>query len=280
MSILTLWLGKQFSVKRLLRFLLPVCIPIGIWMVRNLIVLGAPLPVDTTGFQSDQPLEMSLIEFGRFYPVFSILMQTHWGLLGWMGDGTLQVRWLQIYSIYQQAFTWPVVLLLSLSLFFLFKGGFKERKCLAVSFMASLGGVILLFGSGWLAEEHGHYLPLFIIGSAVVGWSIGEFAYRVRNKNLDTTRFVEIGSLGVFLFFLSVHFYKIYSFSLTSGTLQGTFGRYYLPVIGCFMLGFFARGLRKFALAPQLVMIFAMIYSGVELYVWLHEAIPFFTVHD
>jgi hypothetical protein len=27
-------------------------------------------------------------------------------------------------------------------------------------------------------------------------------------------------------------------------------------------------------------MIFAMIYSGVELYVWLHEAIPFFTVHD
>jgi len=279
LAVVAMWAGKGFCLKRFARFLLPVFVPIGIWMVRNLILSGDPLPLDTTGFYSDDPLEMSFLEFGRTFPVFSILLQTYWGLLGWMGDGTLEVRWLQIYSIYQQAFTWPIFLLLLLTLCYLLKESIGDRKRLVLGLVWALICILLLIVSGWLSLEHSHYIPLFIVGVGVIGYSFGEFTFCWSSKKLDAKRALEMGSMGVFLCFLSVHFYKIFSFSITSGALQGTFGRYYLPVIGFFMVGFFSRGLRQFPLASQLVMIFAMIYSSTELYVWLHEAIPFFNVH-
>ncbi|MCB1124659.1 MAG: glycosyltransferase family 39 protein, partial [Verrucomicrobiae bacterium] len=90
-----LW-KQRVPLKTWVTFLLPVFVPIAIWGVRNWLLLDQFLPVDTTGFRSDNPLTQSFIEFGSTYPVFSILTQSYWGLLGWMGDTNMHVRWLHL----------------------------------------------------------------------------------------------------------------------------------------------------------------------------------------
>jgi hypothetical protein len=277
--LLSIWKRGNLSRKQLGYFMLLVSVPIGIWMIRNLILLGSPLPVDTTGFHSDKPFEMSFLKFGSEFPVFSIILQSFWGLLGWMGDGTLRVRWLEIYAIYQQAFTWPLIIFLALSFFYLAKDTKGSGQCLCCRFLGLFIVLYLLQLVGWLDHEYHHFLPLFLVGAGITGWSLSESFVCLKKGNLLSMRAIEIGALGTFLFFLLVHYYKIYSFSIPSGTLQGTFGRYYLPVIGFFVIGFVGPGLKRFPLAAQLVMVCAMVYSCTELYVWLHEAVPFFAIN-
>lgn len=275
-----LWRERTISLRSALSFIALVFIPILLWMTRNLILLGEPLPVDTTGFHSDHPLEMGILEFGQSYPLLSILVRSYWGLLGWMGDGTLEVRWFQIYSIYQQAYTWPLIILVGLSLFFLGKETVKEKKRLVCSIAGLLIAVVSFVLSGWWRLEQAHYLPLFFVLVALSGWRIAETCVFLGAREVTPIRVMELSSLFVFLAFLFIHLYKVFNYSISSGVLQGTFGRYYLLVVGFFIIGCLVKGIRSFPLGAQLVMIFAMIYSSVELYVWLHEAVPYFYIHD
>ena len=67
---------------------------------------------------------------------------------------------------------------------------------------------------------------------------------------------------------------------MSSGALQGTFGRDYVPVAGCALIGFLGRGARSFSFGAPLVLAVAMLYICIELYVWVHEVMPFFQVYD
>jgi hypothetical protein len=279
LSLLTIWRNGTDVWKYSVRLFLLSTIPIGFWIIRNLFVYGEMLPIDRTGFVSDEPLNMSLLEFGRSFPVFSILMQSFWGLLGWMGDGLIKVRWLQIYTIYQQAFTYPLIGLFLLTLFYTVKNGMSNWKRLLWGVDRTIIAVIVLFFSDWLDQEYTQYWVLIVVGVIVISWRVSDYFFGLMNNEIDREGGVEVGATAVFFFFLSVHLLKIYSFTVSSGALQGTFGRYYLPVLGFAILGFFAFGLRKFPWASQLVLGIAILYSCVELYIWLHEAIPFFTVY-
>jgi hypothetical protein len=279
LSLITIWRNGSDVLKQSIRILLLSTIPIGLWIIRNLFVYGEAMPIDMTSFVSEEPLNISLLEFGRSFPVFSILMQSFWGLLGWMGDGLIQIRWLQIYTIYQQAYTYPLIGLCLLTLFYSAKNGFSSGKRFLWGVDRTLIIVIVLFYSDWLEDEYTQYWILIVIGTIALSWRISDcfFGFSIKEKDLEGR--IEVGAIAVFFFFLCVHILKIYSFTVSSGELQGTFGRYYLPVVGFVIVGFFAFGLRKFPWASQLVLGIGILYSCVELYIWLHEAIPFFTVY-
>lgn len=275
MGATSLW-NRRTPLKTWAMFLVPVFVPLGIWALRNWMLFEQALPVDTTGFRSDKPLEHSFLEFGATFPVFSILIQSYWGLLGWMGDTNMQVRWLQLYSIYQQVFAWPVVILFALSLFYLIKDGHAEKKSFTGGWIGLGIALSILLISGWLKREFWFYVPVFVLGTAILGWMGGA---RLTGPGVTADRRLEPRAALVFVFFLAVHFYKIFDYSIPSGALQGTFGRYYLPVVGFLILGFSGRGLKRFPLAGPLVLISGVVYCSVELYVWLHEAVPFFHLH-
>ncbi len=275
-----LWKSNKRSAKSIGLFLGLVFAPITIWMLRNGILLGEPLPVDTSGFRSDQPLEMGVLEFGQSFPILSILTRTYWGLLGWLGEGTLQVRWLQIYSLYQQVYTWPLICLVVLSLFYSVKEKLKDENRMSYCVAGSIVAVLSFACSGWWKLEQWFYLPLFFFSVALVGWRIGEGILVARTRKVNPVLLADIGAVLVCLFFLLVHCFKIYTYSLPSGVLQGTFGRYYLLLVGFFVIGFLGKGVRSIPYGTQLVFGFSILYSSVELYVWLHEAIPFFYVYD
>lgn len=279
LSLLRINSISSHRVQSALIFVGSALFPIGIWMMRNLSVYGKLLPVDTTGFQSESPLQISFLQFGQEFPIFSILIQTYWGLLGWMGDGTLQVRWLQMYTVYQLAFILPVMVVLALSFFFLVKEAAHERKRMLSGALGALLFLVITYLSGWLKGEYSHYLPVLWLMPAISGWILGEFFCLLVVREVVIKHEIEFGCLLIGAFFLSVYLMRIYSFSVSSGVLQGTFGRYFLPVIGFFILGFFSPGLKKFTFAPHLVLASGFVYACVELYVWLHEAIPFFKVH-
>ncbi|MDA0347270.1 MAG: glycosyltransferase family 39 protein [Verrucomicrobia bacterium] len=279
LSLITIWRNGSDAWKHSIRILLLSTLPIGFWIMRNLFVYGQMLPIDMTGFVSDEPLNISLLEFGRAFPIFSILMQSFWGLLGWMGDGVIKVRWLQIYTIYQEAFTYPLIGLFLLSLFYTVKNGIGSWKRLLWGVDRTLIAVVLLFVSDWLDQEYTQYWILIVIGTIALSWRISDHFFGYVNNEKDREGGIEMGALVIFFFFLIVHILKVYSFTVSSGALQGTFGRYYLPVLGFAIVGFFAFGLRKCPWAAQLVLGFGILYSCVELYIWLHEAIPFFSVY-
>jgi 4-amino-4-deoxy-L-arabinose transferase-like glycosyltransferase len=275
-----LWRSKKSSPKSIAMFLGLVMGPITLWMLRNGIIFGELLPLDTSGFHSEQPLEMGVLEFGQSFPILSIITRSYWGLLGWLGDGTLEVRWLQVYSLYQQVFTWPVIILLVLTLFYLVKEKFRDEAWMRFCVVGSVVAVLSFVSTGWWKLEHWFYLPLFFLAVAIVGWRMGEVINCVRTRKVDSVLVTDMGAVLVCLFFLIVHLYKIYSYSLPSGVLQGSFGRYYIFLVGFFLVGFLGKGVRSFPIAAPLVLGFSILYSSVELYVWLHEVIPFFYVYD
>ena len=274
-----MWRDRKVSMNQVATFLGLTFVPILAWMLRNWILVGEGLPIDTSGFQSSHPLAVGWLEFGRSFPVLSIITRSYWGLLGWQGDGLLQVRWLQIYSIYQQAYSWPVVILLALTSFYLAKDSLKNQRYLSYGVCGVLVAVLGFVSIGWWEKELWFYLPLFFLGIAILGWRIAEGCCQIQSRSWGTIQMAEIGAVVVFFFFLIIHLSKVYAYSLPSGVLQGTFGRYYLPIVGFLFLGFFGKGLRSFPLRAPLVMGIAILYACVELYVWLHEAIPFFYVH-
>jgi hypothetical protein len=279
LSLLVIWRHGANFWKPGIRLCCLSLVPIGLWAFRNIFTYGELLPVDLTGFQSEEPLQMSLLEFGRSFPVFSILIQTYWGLLGWIGDGNLQVRWLQIYSIYQQAYTVPLMVLFGLNLFYAITVAFRDRTRFLYGLDRVIIAMILLFLLDWLDEEYTLYWILIVVGIPALTWSISDHLFSRKMGKVDRLQEIEIGAVCVFCFFLIVHLYKIYTFTVSSGALQGTFGRYYLPVVGFLVVGFFSFGLKRFPWAGQLVLSFGILYGCTELYIWLHEAIPFFELY-
>ena len=274
------WMNKKQTIRSIGFFLGLVFVPLSLWMLRNWIVLGELLPVDTTGFHSDQTLNLSLLEFGQTYPILTILTRTYWGLLGWLGDGNLEVRWHQIYTLYQQAYTWPLIILMALAFWYLVVGKLKERSGLLFGVAGSIVTVLAFVLSGWWKFEQGFYQPFFFLCIAIVGWRLAEVCNYLRIRELKSVPLNDLAPVFVCLFFFLIHLSKIYSYSLSSGVLQGTFGRYYLLVVGFFVVGFLGKGARSFPYGAPLILGFSILYSSVELYVWLHEVIPFFYVHD
>lgn len=279
MSLFAIWKRGPGFWKSSISLCVLSLFPIGLWIVRNLFAYGEMLPVDMTGFQSEQPLDMSLLQFGRSFPVFSIIAQTYWGLLGWMGDGNLQVRWLQIYSVYQQAFTVPIILLLTLNLFYAVRSGTGSWKRFLYGADRTLLAMILLFALDWLDEEYTLYWIMIVVGVPALTWSISDYFFDRKQGKADRLREIAIGALLVFCFFLTVHILRIYSFTVSSGALQGTFGRYYLPVSGFLIVGCFSYGLKRFPWSGQLTLGCGILYGCAEMYIWLHEAIPFFELY-
>ena len=279
LSLVRFFGSESFSWGTVSKYLLSVFIPIGIWVSRNFLMYGELLPIDTSGFQSDQPLGVSFLEFGMEFPLFSILIQSYWGLLGWMGDGNLQVRWLQMYSIYQQAYTLPLIVVLCLSAHRLIQRSRESTARLVCGIIGALLASFLVVGSGWLEEEFKLYLPVLTLFPAIGGWITLEAVWLSCARRLDTQGRIQLSCVLLFLFFLMVYLIRIYTFSESAGALQGTFGRYFLPLLGMIILGFLSPGLGRSRWATFLILGAGIVYSGTELYVWLHEAIPFFNIY-
>ena len=279
-SVLRFYKSDHFSWGTTTRYVLLTLFPIGIWISRNLVVYGKLLPVDTSGFVSANPLELTFLKFGQEYPIFSTLIQSFWGLLGWMGDGSLQVRWLPMYTIYQQVYILPVTVMLCLSGYILV----QRARGSAIQLVGGFTGAVLLtfltISSGWLEKEFNHYLPILMLIPAVGGWILVQTLFLLRAGKLDTHSMIQVACVVSFFFFLVVYLERIYSFSVTAGALQGTFGRYFFPVFGMVVLGFFSPALRYIRWAGHVVLVSSMVYGGVELYVWLHEAVPFFYIYE
>ena len=278
-TCLYLWINPGISWKVIVRFLLLAFLPIGIWMLRNWIHFEELLPIDRSGFVSNHPFEMSFFEFGQRFPVFTIVLKNFWGLLGWMGDGTFRLRWFQMYSIYVSIFTLPLLLLFGSSLFFAFNQSWPSRTRWSFGLMGAILLPALVFLSGWFGKDNRMTILAVVFGLSVFGWILGEGVDLIRNGRMNQVSWTELGCVIIFLGFTGFYFKTIYGFSVSSGGLQGTFGRYFLPVLGFAMIGLFGRGIRAFQYSGALFLGVAIIYSCAELYLWLHEVVPFFKVY-
>ena len=95
---------------------------------------------------------------------------------------------------------------------------------------------------------------------------------------MDANDWIISGCILVASSFLIVYLHTIFGFSNSAGSLQGTFGRYFIPVLGFTLVGLIRRGSHSFHSFGHLLLLMGIIYNCTEIYVWVHEVIPFFNV--
>lgn len=77
---------KGLTLKPIICFLGLAWIPISLWIIRNLLVLGSALPTDIDYLTFDQPTQYSFKAFLETYPLFTHLFRSFWGIFGWYGS--------------------------------------------------------------------------------------------------------------------------------------------------------------------------------------------------
>tara|TARA_B100001123_G_scaffold448625_1_gene610534 strand:- start:11252 stop:12763 length:1512 start_codon:yes stop_codon:yes gene_type:complete len=277
-TLLFWWKNPGASRKAIGIFTALAFLPIGFWMLRNWVVLGELLPVDTSGFTSENPLQLSFFQFGRQLPVFSILLDNFWGLIGWMGDGTMQVRWFSLFSVYRAIYTWIFLGLLLIGFLCLIR---KSSLGNTTNMPGTIGAFTLpavVFISGWFGKDDTLTILVAVSSCAIFGWSLGRSSFAFCMSEMDTEDWIISGCILVAMVFLIVYLYTIYGFSYSAGSLQGAFARYFFPVVGFALVGLVARGSQSFRYFGHIILIMAIIYNCNEMYIWLHEVIPFFNV--
>ncbi len=253
-------------------------LPIGLWMLRNLSVLGELLPVDMSGFASTEPMDVGIIGFFGELGLFSNFYQSFWGLIGWMGDKNLQLRWLHIQPAYLKPLTWVMLLLLILGVLGLIREKLKDtRKRAMVCVVVGALMPILFWQLGWFSKEIRYLLPLYCTCLVFVGIGLTDLGYIFTAGDFTKNDWIERTALGVVAFFIVIYCYKVFSVSVPSGNLQASFGRYLFPVIGFLAIAIMVPVSRLFNRLSVVVLGGSIIFPFIELYFWIQEVLPFFS---
>lgn len=270
-----------------------------IWLVRNWIHFQDPFYVATSiGTSGSSPqMQESLLEYLDSFPVFQHFIINFIGAFGWQGTGKGVDKVLQLGGLpalfYLGLLTLAVLALavgmavrayvisrksgvvasekdskLATEIADYIRGRKVLRNSCRLLILAGIGVAVFVYiktygGSGFFT-----LIPAILVG-------ISGLAVWMWVENLGPADRLQAYGVLTFLFFGSILLLQVYDLFLYDGRMRATWGRYFYPVVPIILvsIAYSVLNLRIPALyfAPPVILM-----AGVELYIWIYEAIPFF----
>ena len=282
-SALVLWRyvqEKGLDLKALLSFLSLGWLPLGTWVVRNMIVIGKPMPTALDHLSFDSPTHYSLFEFFRAYPFFTHSFRSFWGIWGWHGVGQdLQLNTFHLPSAHQALYAALVIGFAVLSVWLLVsKLRSHHNQMGLVACSVALLVVLWLLVQGWFPHEAFYvrcviYMAVFsgilvVVAGARGVWVTGQPLADWRGR-------VQLESILVCFFFLLIIVRQMHDYSNEGGALRGTHGRYYFAAMGMLLVAWILPALNYLRNRGYLVFTVAALMVLAEFYLLINEVIPY-----
>lgn len=267
------------------------------WMVRNLLVYGAPTYLARTDrtWRLEEPLQRSFTEFLNTQPVFEHFLLNYYGLIGWAGTGVGQLQWFQLGGFPLAVFTIALLIVGAVLLVQFYEalrrppimaGGSSRFADVMVSawlrrqglwpnarILTAIVAVGVFAALTYFSMKGGVGMNLRLVGIATV-LALGTGAFiAVLFESRDDRRLFLYG-IAAFLFFSLVVLVQIYGVHLLDGRLRATHGRYFYPVLPWLLLSL-SLALAGRAWGERLLMLAFPLMILAEVDAYLNQVLPF-----
>ncbi len=282
-SALLLWRfvqEKGVRVKPMLAFIGLGWLPLSLWVTRNIVLTGKPMPTALDYLVFESSTNYSLVEFFKAYPFFTHSFRSFWGIWGWHGVGqNLHLSTLHLPTTHQFLYAALITVLAIVSLFFLNLRIRQENSSLARVAMTVSTLVVLLVYIASLFPHEAFYIKwllylvvfscVFVAVTGVRGiWLTSRPIVEGRNR-------IQMEAILVSTFFLIVVVRQMHDYSNEGGALRGTHGRYYFAALGILLLAWVLPALQRLRHRSYMLIILATLMVLADFWLLLNEVIPF-----